>query len=87
MQVSGLPSRNGSTSGRQVRPEQKNIDLVKEIMVSNNRPGRLVYDPCSGVGSAAIPAHELGSPIVMTPILWQALSVKSKGARWGMVYR
>lgn len=67
-QTSGLRAPRGSRRRKQIRPEQKSIDLLKDLGLAYCKPGGLWYDCMCGTGTAGIAALELGSPAVMTDI-------------------
>lgn len=47
-------------SGRsKLHPTEKNIDLIKELILDNSNEGDLVFDPCTGSGTHLLAAKEL----------------------------
>lgn len=47
-------------SGRsKLHPTEKNIDLIKELILDNSNEGDIVFDPCAGSGTHLLAAKEL----------------------------
>lgn len=47
-------------SGRsKLHPTEKNIDLIKELILDNSNEGDLIFDPCAGGGTHLVAAKEL----------------------------
>lgn len=42
-----------------IHPTQKNIDLIKELILDNSNEGDLIFDPCCGSGTHCLAAKEL----------------------------
>lgn len=43
-----------------IHPTEKNINLLKELIVDNSNENDIVFDPCAGSGSHCLAAKELG---------------------------
>lgn len=47
-------------SGRsKLHPTEKNIDLIKELILDNSNEGDIIFDPCAGSGTHLLAAKEL----------------------------
>lgn len=42
-----------------LHPTQKNLDLMKELILDNTNEGDIVFDPCAGSGTTLLAAKSL----------------------------
>lgn len=47
------------TGRSKLHPTEKNIDLIKELILDNSNEGDIVFDPCAGSGTHLLAAKEL----------------------------